>query len=101
MSEALYVITHIDLVPPALDEGSRVIEEYAAALRADPGVEDVTLLQQVHRKNHFELLIVFSSEAAYDATLAAPHTRRYRDALHPLIGAPIDDRLHFLVTPAG
>ena len=67
MADELVVITHIDLIPkrapdgtPLLEDSVVVLEEYANEVVKDPGVLRFELLQQVYRKNHFEMLTVFS-----------------------------------------
>jgi quinol monooxygenase YgiN len=95
--EQLYVITHIDFVPPQADAGRELIEGFAKALRSDPGLIRCDILQQVFRKNHYEFVLVWRDDAAYAAHLSAPATRAFRDALHPMIGAPFDDRQHRII----
>lgn len=93
---SVYVITHIDLIPPKAEEGSALLRSHAGAARAVPGVERLELLQHYYRKNHFELLIVFETFEQYEAYLAAPATVAFRTELHPMLGAPFDDRVHLL-----
>jgi hypothetical protein len=97
MADEIHVLTHVDLIPPHADAGRVAIEAYAAELRADPSVLDVQILQQVYRKNHIELAQVFTSLKAYEANQGAPYTLAFRQELHPLLGAPFDDRLHYLI----
>ena len=96
--EALYVITHIDLVPPHADAGRELLERFSDALRREPGLVRCEVLQQVFRKNHFELLSVWRDDTAYEAYLSSPGTVEFREQLHPMLGAPFDDRLHRLHT---
>jgi quinol monooxygenase YgiN len=100
MPDQIHVLTHVDLIPPNTDAGVAAIEKYVEVLRAQPDVLDVQVLQQYYRKNHIELALVFSSLEAYEANQGAPHTLAFRQELHPLIGAPFDDRLHVLIDPA-
>jgi quinol monooxygenase YgiN len=93
----LHVITHVDVVPPRAAEGTELLRQHAMDLRRAPGLVRCELLQQVFKKNHFEFLSVWESQEAYEAHLASPETRQFRDDLHPLIGSPIDDRLHHLL----
>jgi quinol monooxygenase YgiN len=97
MADEIHVLTHVDLIPPHADAGLAAVEAYAAQLRADPSVLDVRILQQVYRKNHIELAQTFASLEAYEANLGAPETVAFREVLHPMLGAPFDDRLHYLV----
>jgi quinol monooxygenase YgiN len=99
--EQLYVITHIDLVGPAADAGRELLQGFATTLRSDPGLVRCDVLQQVFRKNHYELLSVWKDDGAYAAHLALPSTREFRDALHPMLGAPFDDRQHRIFDTIG
>ncbi|HUY24735.1 MAG TPA: antibiotic biosynthesis monooxygenase family protein [Candidatus Saccharimonadales bacterium] len=90
----LYVVTHIDVIPPRAAEGTELLRAHAAHLRQSRGLVRCRLLQQVLKKNHFELMSVWVSQEAYEAHLAAPSTRAFRESLHPMLGSPIDDRLH-------
>lgn len=101
MAEQIHVLTHVDLIPPNTDAGLAAIQGYVKALRADPAVVSVEILQQLFRKNHVELSIVFTSQEAYEQNLGAPATLAFRQELHPLIGAPFDDRLHILIPSEG
>jgi quinol monooxygenase YgiN len=99
--EQLYVITHIDLVPPHADDGRELLEQFSESLRGAPGLVRCDVLQQVFRKNHFEFVSVWRDDAAYEAHLAAPGTVEFRERLHPMLGAPFDDRQHRLHTVIG
>jgi quinol monooxygenase YgiN len=97
MADEIHVLTHIDLIPPNADAGTQAVEEYVTSLPEAPGFIRSQVLQQVFRKNHLELVTVWASQEAYEADLGSAHTLAFRQKLHPLIGAPFDDRLHFLL----
>jgi quinol monooxygenase YgiN len=44
--------------------------------------------------NHFAIVEVWQSKQAYDAHLAAPHSKAFRDALQMGLGSPFDERLY-------
>ena len=50
--------------------------------------------RQTARKNHFELLWVWRSKADYEQHLRNPATREFRARLKPLLGSPVQDRVH-------
>lgn len=93
----LHVLMHVDIVPTHLDEGTELVLRFMADSRQSPGLTDSALLRQAARKNHFELLWVWRSRADYERHLGSPATRRFRDRLLPLVGSPIEPRLHQLV----
>lgn len=95
--QALYVITHIDFTPPSAEAGGVALAEHVAVLRAHPDVLRVELLQQVFRKNHYELLTVWSSSGALEASLSSDAVRDFRERIHAGLGSPYDERLHILI----
>ena len=58
------------------------------ALRAPPGTG---------RKNHFTIVSVWENQAAFDAHLEADHTKQFREKLQPMLGGPLDERLHIIL----
>jgi quinol monooxygenase YgiN len=94
---ALYVITHIDAMPPYTETATDLLRAHTSSMRGAAGVERAELLEQLYRKNHFELLTVFTSEVAYDAHVSTAETVAFREQLHPMLGSPIDDRIHHLL----
>ena len=46
------------------------------------------------RANHFAIVEVWQSKQAYDAHLAAAHSKVFRDALQMGLGSPFDERLY-------
>jgi quinol monooxygenase YgiN len=99
MSEGhVHVLTHVDIVPPKVDEGTDLLLEFVADTRDSPGLVRSKLLRQTARKNHFELLWVWRTQEDYERHLRDPATRRFRERLKPLVGSPLLDRVH---TPVG
>ena len=95
MGEAhVTVLTHVDIVPPKVDEGTELLLEFVASARDSPGLVRLALLRQTARKNHFELLWVWRSRADYEQHLRSPATREFRARIKPLLGSPVQDRVH-------
>jgi quinol monooxygenase YgiN len=92
--EQVHVLTHVDIVPPKVDEGTDLLLEFVAASGHSPGLVHSALLRQTARKNHFELLWVWRTQADYEQHLRDPATRRFRERLKPLVGSPVLDRVH-------
>ncbi len=63
------------MIPDALPTAKPALQQYVADSRKDPGALRIELLQQSDRPNHFTIVSVWSSEKAFDAHLAAAHTR--------------------------
>lgn len=91
---SVYVVTHIDVTPNFAAATSKAIQQYAADSRQDPGFIRVEGMVQDGRANHFIISEVWQSREAFEAHTALPHTRDFRDTLHPMLGSPYDERLH-------
>ena len=97
LAGALFVVSHVDLVPDALAADKSALQQYAADSRKDPGALRIELLQQSDRPNHFTIVSVWASEKAFNAHLAAAHTRAFRAKIQSGLGSPFDERLHQIV----
>jgi quinol monooxygenase YgiN len=90
-AEAVYVLTHVDVAPPG--DAVTLLKRLAEDSRGEPGCLRFDVLQHAQRANHFTILEAWRTRAARDRHVAAMHTRQYRDALQPMIGSPLDERL--------
>jgi quinol monooxygenase YgiN len=91
---AVYVVTHMDVIPPFTAEAVAALKQLAEASLTDPGLVRYQVLQQNNRANHFKLLEVWRDQAAFDSHIAAAHTRQFRDTVQPGAGSPFDERLY-------
>jgi len=91
---AIYVLTHVDVIPPGKDDCMAALKAMSADTAKDPGNIAYQVLVQDGRSNHFTVLEAWSSKAALDAHVMAAHTRSFRDKLSPLAGALYDERLY-------
>jgi quinol monooxygenase YgiN len=92
-SREVTAITYIDAIPdqfvPQNEEKARaLLKQMNADTQHDPGLVSFTILRETGRPNHFTLLEVWKTDAAFNAHLASAHTRAFRSALQPLIGSP-------------
>ena len=90
----LYVVTHVDLTPPYIADGPPLLLKFAADSRKEKGAVRFEVLQEPDRKNHITIVSVWENQAAFDAHLAADHTKQFREKLQPMLGGPLDERLH-------
>ena len=96
--QQLYVVTHIDLAGPTFAvEGTKLLSEFAADSRKDKGSVRFELLREASRLNHLTLVQVWQSRADFEAHHAAAHTKAFREKLQPLLGGPLDERLHIIL----
>ncbi len=94
---AVYVVTHVDIVPPKRDEGVAEVRKLAEASRGTAGNVRFDALVQASRLNHLTLVEAWTDAAAREAHSAANPTRSFRTALGPMSGAPYDERLYALL----
>jgi quinol monooxygenase YgiN len=50
--------------------------------------------QNAPRTNHFTVFAVWNGETGFLSHQTQPHTRQFREALGPMLGAPYDERLY-------
>jgi quinol monooxygenase YgiN len=93
-TETLYVLTHVDVFPAGKDQAVELVKALAEAGRKDNGNLWFDVLQQDGRPNHFSLFEGWLDRKAFDASIAAAHTRDFRQKLNPLEGALYDERLY-------
>lgn len=97
LANALFVVSHVDMIPDALPTAKPALQQYVADSRKDPGALRIELLQQSDRPNHFTIVSVWASEKAFSTHLAATHTKQFRAKIQSGLGSPFDERLHQLV----
>jgi quinol monooxygenase YgiN len=93
------VVTHFDIIPTYLTQAQPLLEQFVIASRSDPGIKYFTMITWAPTTNHFQLLEVYDSLAAFNNHVTAAHTIAFRTAVQPYIGAPIDERL-YLTNPS-
>jgi quinol monooxygenase YgiN len=91
-SRNAFVIAHVDVAPNT--QAPMLLQELAAASRQEPGNLRFDVLQHAMRGNHFTVVEQWRNRDALDAHVATAHARGYRDALQPLTGSPLDERVY-------
>ena len=91
---SIFVVTHIDVIPTNLDQAVPVLKNFAAESQDDPGVVSFQLINWAPTTNHFQLIQIYNSLAAFNRHVQAPHTIAFRSAIQPFIGAPYDERIY-------
>ena len=94
MASAVYVLTHVDVPPPAKDQCIELLKQLVETSRKDAGVLRFDVLQQESRPNHFTVVEAWRDRKSHDAHVMAAHTRDYRQKLTPMSGALFDERLY-------
>ena len=97
---AIFVVTHVDVVPPQKDAGVPMVAAFAASARAAAGNLRFDALQQADRANHMTLVEVWADLGALEAYGVATPTREFRDQLVAMSGSPYDARAYRRATLA-
>ena len=90
----VYIVTHVDVTPNFAADGAKVLTQYAADSRKEPGVVRVDILRQDSRPNHFTIVEVWQNQKAFDTHTAGAHSKQFRNKIQPMLGSPFDERLH-------
>jgi quinol monooxygenase YgiN len=93
-SDKIYVVTHVDIIPPQAAAGTKLVQQYIVDTRKDPGLVRIEAVSEISRGNHISVVEVWQDKKAFDEHVAAAHTRQYRQQLDPMLGSPYDERLH-------
>ena len=94
---AVYVVTHVDIVPPKREEGVAEVRKLAEASRGAAGNVRFDALVQASRLNHLTLVEAWTDAPAREAHSATNLTRSFRTVLGPMSGALYDERLYALL----
>jgi quinol monooxygenase YgiN len=94
MSEAIYVLTHVDVFPSGKDEVAGLVKALAEDSRNDAGVQRFDAVIWDGHPNHFHLIEAWSDRKAREAHVTADHTRQFRAKVTPFEGAFYDERLY-------
>lgn len=92
--DKIYVVTHVDIVPPDTAAGTKLVQQYVADSRKDKGFVRIEAGAQISRVNHISIVEVWQNQKAFDEHIAAAHTRQFRQQIDPMLGSPYDERLH-------
>ena len=87
-----FVVTHVDI--GGQGNAADLLRKLAEASRKEDGNLRFDILQHAMRANHFTVIEAWQNQKALDAHAAAAHTRQYRDALGPMAGSPLDERIY-------
>lgn len=91
---AVWVVTHVDVVPTFKDQGAGILTQLAEASRKDPGNVRFDALTQRSRHNHMTVVETWQDRQAFDAHVVASHVKQFREALTPMSGSLYDERLY-------
>jgi quinol monooxygenase YgiN len=93
-SGAIYVLTHVDVIPAGKDDCMAALKAMSVDTAADAGNISYEVLQQANRGNHFTVIEAWTDRKALDAHAMAAHTRAFREKISPVAGALYDERIY-------
>ena len=92
--DRIYVVTHVDIIPPKAADGTKLVQQYVVDSRKDAGLVRVEAGSEISRGNHISIVEVWQNQKAFDEHVTAAHTRQFRQQIDPMLGSPYDERLH-------
>ncbi len=93
-AKQFYVVTYVDVFPNYAADTNKLLQQFAADSRKDPGSVRFEVPRDTERANHFTIVEVWQNKQAYDAHLALDHTKQFRDKIQPGLGSPFDERYY-------
>jgi quinol monooxygenase YgiN len=97
LSNAVYVLTHVDVFPAGKDDVAAMIKQLADDSRKDGGSQRFDGVIQDEHPNHFHLIEAWSDRKSREAHALTDHTKAFRAKLVPYEGALYDERLYEVV----
>ena len=80
--------------PPSREQTEALLRSLADESRKEEANLRYDIFQQTSRPNHFTMIAAWNDVRAYEAHEARPHTRQFREALAPMLGALYDERFY-------
>ncbi len=93
-AKALWVVTHVDAMPDHASDVAAMLKQLGEADAREAGALRTIAGPQLDRSNHFTLIEVWTTRAAFELHEAAKPTRDFRTKLAPMLGALYDSRLY-------
>jgi len=84
-ADAAYIVTYIEVMPPAKDKALGLLRQFGKASRKDPGNVRFEVLQRIGTPNHFAILEAWVDQKAQAAHGMAAHTKEFREKLRPYL----------------
>jgi quinol monooxygenase YgiN len=91
------IVTHVDLIPTAVDVGVGKVTGFAEKGRGAPGNRRFDVLVQASRKNHMTVIESWDSSADKDSWISTSAVRSFREELQPMSGSLYDERAYHLL----
>jgi quinol monooxygenase YgiN len=96
-SDPVVILTHVDVLPTAVDAGTASLKGLAEQSRGKMGNLRFDVLVQASRPNHMTIIEAWDSPADKVAEISTPAARSFREDLLPMSGSPYDERAYRLL----
>jgi quinol monooxygenase YgiN len=90
----VYLVTYIEVQPPAKSGAAALLKVFGDATRKDEGNLRTEVVESAARPGHFVVLTAWKDQKTLDGHMAAAHTKETRNKLHAMRTSPADDRIH-------
>lgn len=91
---ALYVVTHVDIVPTQKETGVSMVKQLSEDGRKDAGNVRFEALTQASRPNHMTVIEIWPDRKSAAAHGTTAHKREFREKLMPMSGSLYDERFY-------
>ena len=87
-------VIHIDAMPQYAAAVAGLLKDYRRETLKEKGIISCKVLQEAGRANHYSMVEEWADQAAYDIHTGTAAARQFREKVQPMLGAPVDERLH-------
>jgi quinol monooxygenase YgiN len=92
--DGIVVLTHVDVVPTQVEQGTAKVKAFVEDGRSAPGNLRFDDVVQANRKNHFTVIEAWNSAADKNSWISSKTARTFREELQPMSGALYDERAY-------
>jgi quinol monooxygenase YgiN len=97
MKNAIFAITHVDIVPTIKDQGIALVKDISAISPKDQGNIRFEALTQISRPNHMTIVEIWANQDAINNHASQKHKKDFRVTLTPMSGSLYDERFYKLI----
>lgn len=87
-------VAHVDVIPQYGVPAAGLLKEYRTQTVKEKGLITCLILQEAGRGNHYTIVEEWADQATLDGHVGSEASRRFREKIQPMLGAPLDERLH-------
>jgi quinol monooxygenase YgiN len=96
-TSAIYVVTHVDIVPKEKDTGVGLVKQLSETGRKGGGNLRFDALTQNSRPNHMTVVEIWADKKTLEEHGITARKREFREKLMPLSGSLYDERFYRIV----